>query len=389
MKQLDMLRTAGKGICERIDKLAVATRSPLDQPHHVNPKLDTVRLVLATKNWSNIPGVCSVGLSVTAANTVRTLRRNGVHAEAWQVQDVTELYTRLDAAALERRPITHLVASASSWLQPLHYIELGHRYPNIEFVQLNHTGTAYLSIDKFGIKNIRATIDLERDLHNVRVAFNNPRGSAWADASFGGGKLLLPNLYDVTTFVEPSPPRANFDPLRVGSFGASRPWKNMLSAAEAAVIMARELGVSLELHVNAGRDENQWGGKRMIESRRELFDGLPGAKIVETLWSPWPQFRKLVRHMDILLAPSFDETFCVVVADGVAEGVPSVVTGAIEWAPKHWMADPWDPSNIAHVGIGLLHSRHPTHAGRAGLRQHVQRGVRLWIDYLLHNAPLE
>ena len=40
----------------------------------------------------------------------------------------------------------------------------------------------------------------------------------------------------------------------------------------------------------------------------------------------WPRFRDIVRTMDLLFSPSFDETFCVVCADGIAEGVPSVVT---------------------------------------------------------------
>ena len=388
MKPLDTIRAAGRGICERIDNLAVAS-GPTGRPHHVNPSLDSARVVLATKNWSNIPGVCSVGLSVTAANTMRVLRRQGLHIESWQLKDVPELYIRLEKAAFDPRPITHVITSAPSFLQPLHFIELGSRYPNIEFVQQNHTGTAYLSIDKFGIHNIKAVIDLEKDLHNVRVSFNNPRGTQWAKTSFGGGNLLLPNLYDTTTFVTPSPARHDPDPIRVGSFGASRPWKNMLSAAEGAVELARQLGVGLDFFVNEGRDENQWGGKRMIESRRELFEDMPNMRIVGVPWRPWPAFRKIVRTMDLLISPSFDETFCVVVADGIAEGVPAVVTGAMEWTPTHWWCKPYDPTDIMNVGMNLLHNKHSIHEAREGLSKYVQHGVKLWLDFILHNHPKE
>jgi glycosyltransferase involved in cell wall biosynthesis len=142
-------------------------------------------------------------------------------------------------------------------------------------------------------------------------------------------------LYDTDSFIEPSPPKIHHDPLRIGSFGASRPWKNQLTAAEGAVELARRLGVGLEFFVNSGRSENQWGGGRMIEARRELFDGLHGTKLIDVPWTPWPNFRRIVRTMDLLVSPSFDETFCVVVADGIAGGCPAYYRG-FEWTPKNW-----------------------------------------------------
>lgn len=377
------------GVCERLDKIAKATAGVRGRPHNVNPSIESARVVMVTKNWSNIPGVCSVGLSVTAANIMRVLRRYGLHMESWQVKDVPELYIRLEKEAFNPRPITHVITSAPSFLQPLHFIELAARYPEAEFVQQNHTGTAYLSIDKFGIKNIRAVIDLEKDLHNVRVSFNNPRGAAWAKESFGATGLLLPNLYDTTTFISPSAPRLRPDPIRIGSFGAGRPWKNMLSAAEGAVQLARHLGIGLEFYINTGRKEAQWGGDRLIESRAELFDNLPNTKVIEVPWCPWPQFRKIVRTMDLLISPSFDETFNVVTADGIAEGVPSVVTSAMEWTPKQWWCSPEDPTSIVNTALGLLHHQNPTAEARTLLKRHVDRGVKLWLDYILKNEPQE
>lgn len=352
------------------------------RPHHVNPSLASVRVVLAIKNFSNIPGVCHIGLGVTAANTMKVLRRHGVQCEAWSTQTAAELQRRLTASAHDVRPVTHVVISAPSWVQPNDLGRLAFLFPNIEFVQLNHSGTAYLSIDKFGIRNIRAAIDLERTTHNVRVAWNNPRGQHWATMAFGQDMLLLPNLYDDQSFVNPIPARKDHDPLRIGSFGASRPWKNQLTAAEAAVSLARRMGVQLELYVNSKRPD---GGERMIESRKELFDGLRGAKLIDVPWEPWPRFRKTVANMDILFSPSFDETFNVVTADGIAEGIPSVTTGALEWTPKHWQAEPWDPQDVVRVARGLLHDKHAgIDEARRMLHRFVKDGVRRWIDYLTH-----
>lgn len=353
------------------------------RPHNVQPELASARVILAVKNFASIPGVCHIGLGVTATNTMKVLRRAGVHVEAWSTQTYAELRTRLSHHKNDKRPITHVIVSAPSWIQPPEFGQLCFLYPEIEFVELNHSGTAYLSIDKFGIRNIRQNIDLERSTHNFRVAFNNPRGAQWASQSFGFDALLLPNLYDTLSFVNPVTRRGDHDPLRIGSFGAGRPWKNQLTVAEAAVQLARRLGVNLELYVNTMRPD---GGERMIESRRELFDGLPGCKIVEVPWAMWPRFRHIVRTMDLLFSPSFDETFCVVCADGIAEGVPSVVTGAMEWTPQQWWCDPWDPSSVVSVAMGLLHDHHTVHDARVMLKQFVRNGVKSWLAYLTEAA---
>ncbi len=352
------------------------------RPHPVNPALPSVRVILAIKNFAKVQGVCHIGLGVTALNTMRVLRRHGVQCEAWSAQTAKELYDLIsvDERTNPSRPVTHVVISAPSWVQPVSFSDFSHRWPNIEFVQLNHSGTAYLSIDKYGIRNIREVLQLSHALHNVRVAGNNQRFTKWASDSFGASVLYLPNLYDTTTFVNPVVQRKDYDPLRIGSFGAGRPWKNLLTAAESAVQMARRMNVALELYVNTMRPD---GGQRQIESRIELFDNLPHAKLVEVPWALWPQFRKVVSTMDLLISPSFDETFCVIAADGIAEGVPSVATAAMEWLPHSWHSQPCDPSSVTSIGMGLLHNRAGAiHDGRIGLVNFVSSGIAHWINYL-------
>jgi glycosyltransferase involved in cell wall biosynthesis len=355
------------------------------RPHHVSPALASARVVLAVKNFAAIPGVCHIGLGVTALNTMKVLRRYGLHVETWAAQSYKELRGLLSKHRHDARPITHVIVSSPAWIQPDNFQTLCELYPETEFVELNHSGTAYLSIDKYGIRNIRANIALEETTHNMRVAFNNPRGNDWASAAFGYSGLLLPNLYDTQTFVKPLPIRnPHPNPIRIGSFGASRPWKNQLTAAEAAVQLARRLGVQLELYVNSKRPD---GGERMIESRLELFNNLPGCKLIDVPWAPWPQFRDIVAQMNILFSPSFDETFCVVAADGIAEGVPSVVTGALEWTPKNWWCEPYNPSNLVQVAMGLLHDSNGTiEDARILLNKFVTTGVRQWLDYVEKTA---
>jgi hypothetical protein len=352
------------------------------RPHHLEPVKNTARVILAVKNFAAIRGVCHIGLGVTATNTMKVLRRSGYQVESWATQTVKDLRSQL-AADIKRNPsipISHIIVSAPSWVQPDDFKELCIQYPDIEFVLLNHSGCCFLSIDKFGIRNIRQCADLELSLHNFRVSSNNKRVVNWFQRGLNAKCLYLPNLYDTQSFIDPFPRnREHTGTLRIGSFGAGRPWKNQLAAAEAAVQMGRQLGVPMELYVNSKRPD---GGERMIESRIELFDGLRDCKLIEVPWESWPRFRETCQHMHLLLQPSFDETFNVVTADGIAVGVPSVTSEAIEWTPKDWWCETCDPSSIVRVGMYLLHDKYAIEDGREHLKQYVATGVEIWKDYL-------
>jgi hypothetical protein len=86
--------------------------------------------------------------------------------------------------------------------------------------------------------------------------------------------------------------------------------------------------------------------------------------------------------MHLLLQPSYTESFNVVTADGAAEGVPSVVSHAIEWAPSNWKAQVDDARDIARVGVKLLRSRWAAPRGFAALKSHNQRAMRQWLGFL-------
>lgn len=353
------------------------------RPHHLEPVKHTARVIHAVKNFAAIHGVCHIGLGVTATNNIKVLRKAGYYAEAWAVQTAAELEKRIekDEQHINRCggiPPSHIIISAPSWVQPDDFARIAIRWPEIIFVQLNHSGCAYLSIDKYGIRNIRQVSELELSLPNVHVAGNNTRFVNWMKNTIGPC-LYLPNLYDTCSFRHYTPMRHHSSTLRVGSFGASRPWKNQLTAAEGMVELAKAIGANLELYVNSKRPD---GGERMIESREELFKDMPGVKLIYVPWKPWPQFRKVVADMHLLVQPSFDETFNVVTADGIAEGVPSVTASSIEWTPKRWWAECEDPSDIARVGFYLLNDPQAMSHGREHLERYARHGLEEWKCYL-------
>jgi len=90
--------------------------------------------------------------------------------------------------------------------------------------------------------------------------------------------------------------------------------------------------------------------------------------------------------MNLGLQPSFDETFNVVTADGIAVGVPSVTSSSIEWTPERWWSHiPEDPSDIMKTAMYLLQDPFVVDEGRDCLIKYVKHGLRLWKKYLVKN----
>ncbi len=72
----------------------------------------------------------------------------------------------------------------------------------------------------------------------------------------------------------------------------------------------------------------------------------------------------------------------MVTADGIAEGVPSVVSYAIDWAPQHWKATLDDCFDMARIGRQLLHDSHAKRDGMEALKKYIEDGLRAWKQYL-------
>lgn len=85
--------------------------------------------------------------------------------------------------------------------------------------------------------------------------------------------------------------------------------------------------------------------------------------------------------MHLLLQPSYTESFNMVTADGVAKGVPSVVSDAIDWVPAYWRADVDDVCDIARVARHLLFDAQAPIDGLKALNRYVKRGLYAYREY--------
>ncbi len=329
-------------------------------------------VVLAYKNFAANRNISHIGLGVAAINTAKVLRREGIQTDVWPVVSAADLRKRLAAT-----PAEHVIISAP-WIPALELQTLANDFRDTHFAVNCHSNVGFLQADRNGVKLTRETMELEMGTHNIHLAGNSRRFCEWVQSAFGAACAYLPNLYCLGSRPVPIKPFCS-GTLRIGVFGATRPLKNLMSAAGAALEIARNLRVPLELWLSAGRAEG--GGETILGAVREMLNGLPGVELKMNGWQSWPNFRKTVSHMHLLLQPSYTESFNMVTADGVAEGVASVVSDAIDWAPGDWKANVDDVLDIARVGRRLLHDSRAAQDGWTALESYVADGLLAYRKY--------
>ena len=331
-------------------------------------------VILAYKNFAANRNISHIGLGVAAINTAKVLRAAGIETDVWPIIGACDLRARLEAS-----PADDVMISAP-WIPTLEMQMLSNQFPRTRFTVNCHSNVGFLQADRAGMRLVRELMELEMATANVRLAGNSRRFCDWVRFAFGSPCVYLPNLYYLDG--EPPVPQQPFSSgtLRIGVFGATRPLKNLMSAAGAALEIARNLRAPLELWLSAGRAEG--GGEGVLAAVREMLCGLPNVTLRMNGWQTWPSFRKTVGHMHLLLQPSYTESFNMVTADGIAEGVASVVSDAIDWAPHDWKANVDDVLDIARVGRRLLFDPRAAVEGMRALKAHNADGLHAYNQFI-------
>ncbi len=340
-----------------------------------------MHLVLAYKNFAARKNVSHIGLGVAAMNTSKSLRAAGHTVDVWPIVDANHLRQRLNLAKSAGALPTHVVVSAP-WIATSSWHSLIDLFPRVQFGINCHSNVGFLQADANGIKLLREGLALEMGVSNFHVAANSRKGARWIRDAYGKPCAYLPNLYflDGATGIRTVRPQWRGGLLRMGAFGATRPLKNLISAVAAAIEISYQMKADAEIWLSSGRTEG--GGETVLNACRALTENLPHIKLVLAPWADWAQHLSTVANMHLLLQPSYTESFNMVTADGIAEGVPSVVSEAIDWVPTHWQAAIDDVMDIARVGRNLLHDPQAARDGLAALEQHNREGLAAWQEYL-------
>jgi hypothetical protein len=335
------------------------------------------RILICYKNFSKECDVSHIGLGVTAQYTAKTLTHQGYAAQAMPIFGADDLARILRAPT--DFPVTHVVICAL-WIPTRFLAQLAREFPFVHFALNCHSNVGFLQAEPPAIRLVREAIDLETGTTNFYASSNNIRLTSILKDMYGRPVQFLPNLYHLHGCEPIHRPQWQGGTLRIGCFGSHRIYKNFSTAITAAIELSFQLRAQTEIWVNAGRHDG--AGKTVYQMARAWTDNVPNVTLCEFPWATWPEFKRMVGTMNLLMQPSYTETFNNVTADGVVEGVPSVVSDAIDWCPRSWRASNDDPKDVASAGRRLLYDPHSAREGYEALRVYVASGIEYWREFL-------
>ena len=270
---------------------------------------------------------------------------------------------------------THVIIEAL-WATPEKIEELLKRWPKVKWIIRSHSKVPFIAMEGIAMEWIGKYAQLTEKYCNLEISANSPEFNEELSEIFDIDAVYLPNIYE--------PPkggkRKNRDKvLDIGCFGAIRPLKNQLQQAIAAIRFADKIKKPLRFHINASRTEQK--GEQVLKNLRNLFKHTKH-ELVEHSWQRHSTFLELVRQMDLGLQVSLTESFNIVTADFVSQGVPIVVSPDITWMPRIFMADPNSSDSIVrHLWLahrfGFLNI-----AAKIALATYNDEAISEWLGYL-------
>lgn len=323
----------------------------------------------------------STGLYNSATFVSDMLTEAGVQSKTVIVDDNNDI----DREVNKYRP-THVVIEAM-WVVPNKFDVLCKLHPTVKWIVRFHSEIPFLANEGNAMNWIA---DYVRHA-NVTIAFNAPRilndikdylriRYAWQPETVNSKVIYLPNYYPQE--YKETADDTDDEIIHISCFGAVRPLKDHLNQAVAAVRFADKIGKKLRFHINTGRFEQK--GVSVYTNLVGMFDQLDhrGHKLVDHEWTPRAEFIKLCGKMDIAMQVSFSETFNIVGADEISQGVPLVGSNEIPWASRLFNAN---PTNTNSMVLALMFTYYLStinvKLNQFFLKRYTNKTRRLWIKY--------
>ena len=326
--------------------------------------MDNMKILFITKKRSGY-GCYSYGasgLAISARFLVDMLNDSGIEAKLSEVIDNNDIDREVS------RFLPDVVIIEAFWVVPEKFDILKELHPTVRWIVRGHSDFPFLATEGVAIEWIFGYLE-----RGVQVSFNDPRTTASVREIAGDGVYYLPNYYPLCGSVQRREPDGF---LNIGCFGAIRPLKNQLIQAVAAIRYANETDQNLRFYINSTRCEQ--GGETVLRNLRSLF-GNTGYELVECRWRSHKHFLHLVRKMDVEMAVSFSETFCITAADAVVEGVPLICSSEVPWASDISVV----PATNADAMVQKLDHLHPllNHTlNHRNLRIYSKKSKKIWLD---------
>ena len=348
--------------------------------------MNKVLFVLKRKDNFNAVVDSHVGVSTGLYNSAsfmnNMLNDSGIESKMVVVPD----NNAIDREVTAYRP-THVIIEAL-WVVPEKFIILSKLHPTVTWIIRLHSEMPFLAgegmaMDWIGeyasFKNIVIAANAPRMLSEVRFFLQCKNG--WTDEKTNSKVIYFPNYYP-TDFVQKPYMAADKEFIDIGCFGAVRPLKNHMLQSFASLKFADKIGKKLRFHINSGRLEMK--GEPVLNNLRGLFQHLAekGHVVISHGWTHRDDFLLLCAQMDIGMQVSFSETFNIVGADFISQGVPLLGSSEIPWSSNTFNSDPTNSDDICQK-LMLTHNNPEKnitqHQGL--LTKYVSETQGIWQEY--------
>jgi hypothetical protein len=292
----------------------------------------------------------------------------------------------IDRLVTKHKP-SHVIIEAL-WVVPTKFVILQKLHPTVTWIIRLHSEMPFMAgegnaMDWLGdysrFKNILIGVNAPRMLRETQLYLQHL--NQWDRATTEQRVIYLPNYYpqDYRSVKKIDKKK---DTVDIACFGAIRPLKNHLLQAFGAMDFAERIGKQLRFHVNAGRIEMQGGPA--LNNLKGFFQQISehGHEMVNHQWRPREDFLELCAKMDIGLQVSFSETFNIVGADLISQGIPLVGSNEIPWAIPMFCADPTDSDNIAQKLSTAYHNPWlNAKTNQWALTSYTNKTRKIWAKY--------
>jgi len=323
-----------------------------------------------------------VGLSTGLYNSASFVNEmlNDIGVES--IMEVAIDNNCVDRLVNKHKP-THVIIEAM-WVVPQKFEILQKLHPDVTWILRLHSETPFIACEGIAmnwigeyskIRNMLISVNAPRMLREVKVFLKAMHN--WTDKQVNEKVLYLPNFYP-QDYAKPKKIDRSKYFIDIGCFGAIRPLKNHLIQAIAAVDFAEKQGKKVRFHINAGRIEMQ--GQPVAHNIEHFFAHLydRGHRLVNHTWAPREEFLNICAQMDIGMQCNFSETFNIVGADLISQGVPLIGTDEIPWLVTG-KADPTSSKDISNALEHIYnHPRLNVKINQWFLTKYTNRTVRIW-----------
>jgi len=289
----------------------------------------------------------------------------------------------IDRIVTHYRPTDVIIEAL--WCVPSKFHILSKLHPSVTWIVRLHSDMPFLANEGIAMdwiadyarySKVKIGINSHRLMREVAVYLRTALDLTKEEVA---DKLLyMPNFYEQDYKTKQFQIKDNT--VNISCFGAIRPMKNQLLQAVAALDFAETNNLKLNFHINGNRLEMK--GEPVLHNLRAMFENLSdsGHQLVCHDWAPREEFLKICASMDIGLQVSFSETFNIVGADLISQGVPLVGSSEIPWSHFQWCANPVDSANIVHVlNKTLKNPHHNVESQQIRLKNYTDQTKETWL----------